>query len=82
MKRLDIGANVKIEPNLFRNSLFCGTTFNLGPDGVTIRHRDTRNLVGGLCMIGVLGDFDHRTSGHFIKEEAKTIQALESRWNE
>ncbi|KLO08461.1 hypothetical protein SCHPADRAFT_835305 [Schizopora paradoxa] len=76
MKRL--GARNNAKANIFKNSLFCGTTFNLGPNGVTIRHRDSRNLVGGLCMIGVLGDFDHRTSGHFIMEEAKTIMELRS----
>ncbi|KLO04463.1 hypothetical protein SCHPADRAFT_911642 [Schizopora paradoxa] len=76
MRRLGVGSDVKA--NIFKNSLFCGTTFNLGPVGVTVRHRDSRNLVGGLCMIGVLGDFDHRTSGHFIMEEAKTIMELRS----
>ncbi len=44
--------------------------------GVTIRHRDSRNLVGGLCMIGVFGNFNHETSGHFIMEEAKVIIEL------
>ncbi|KLO14059.1 hypothetical protein SCHPADRAFT_827049, partial [Schizopora paradoxa] len=63
--------------SIFPGSLFGGTTFNLGPNGITKRHRDSRNLVGGLCMIGALGHFNHETSGHFIMEEAKVIVELQ-----
>ncbi len=74
MNRLDLDNDMRRD--IFPGSLFCGTTFNLGPYGVTIRHRDSRNLVGGLCMIGVFGNFNHETSGHFIMEEAKVIIEL------
>lgn len=74
MTRLELDDD--LHRDIFPDSLFCGTTLNLGPNGITIRHRDSRNLVGGLCMIGALGHFNHETSGHFIMEEAKVIVEL------
>ena len=65
------------ESNMFPNTAFSGTTLNMGPYASCKPHRDSQNLVGGVCMIVVLGDFDHTKSGHFIMHEPKVI--LEAR---
>lgn len=64
--------------NIFSNSPFCGTTFNLGPKASTIEHRDSKNLIGGVCAIIVLGWFNHETSGHLLFHELKTIMEAQS----
>jgi len=75
--RLKITTNAEERANnIFKNSRFCGTTFNLGPYAITLEHRDSRNLVGGLCVLGVFGQFDHKTSGHFIMKEPKVVIEL------
>ncbi len=59
--------------DIFPDSPFCGTTFNLGPKTSTVIHRDSRNFIGGLCAIIVLGHFNHKTSGHIILHDIRTI---------
>ena len=66
----------QIKNQIFPNSPFCATTVNLGPRSATKPHRDSKNLVGGLCAIAVLGDFDHHKSGHLILHEPKAILEL------
>lgn len=63
--------------DIFKNSPFCGTTINFGPKAATKIHRDSKNLVGGVCAIAVLGEYDHRTSGHLLLHEMDVI--LETR---
>ena len=66
----------QIKNQIFPSSPFCATTVNLGPRSATKPHRDSKNLVGGLCAIAVLGDFDHHRSGHLILHEPKAILEL------
>lgn len=58
---------------IFDDSPFCGTSFNAGPVAVARYHLDMKNLVTGICAIGVFGKFNHKTSGHIILKEAKVI---------
>lgn len=59
--------------DVFENSPFMGTAINVGPSCSTCFHRDSNNLVGGVCAIGPLGHFDPRRSGQFILREPKII---------
>lgn len=58
---------------IFKGSCFCGTSLNGGPQALTKEHVDCRNLVAGICLIAVLGNFNHRTSAHLILREPKAI---------
>lgn len=64
--------------DIFDDSPFCATTFNLGPKASTVVHRDSKNLIGGICAIIVLGLFNHRTSGHLILHDIQTIIEVRS----
>ncbi|EJD37040.1 hypothetical protein AURDEDRAFT_25272, partial [Auricularia subglabra TFB-10046 SS5] len=48
----------------------------LGPYVTCWFHRDARNFILGICPVLVLGDFNHRTSGHFIMVEPKIVMEL------
>ena len=61
------------DADMYPCSPFTGTSFNTGPYASTKAHRDVRNLAGGVCMVAVLGNFDCRTSGHFIMHEPKVV---------
>jgi len=77
--RLGVGSDDtlnQVKNQIFPNSPFCATTVNMGPKTATKPHRDSKNLVGGLCAIMVLGDFDHHKSGHLILHEPKLILEL------
>jgi len=69
-------AEVQLQNHIFPDSFFCATTMNLGPQTSTKPHRDSKNLVGGICALLVLGDFDHTRSGHLILHELKVILEL------
>lgn len=58
---------------IFEGSCFCGTSLNSGPRALSKEHIDCRNLVAGICLIAVIGSFNHRTSGHLILREPKAI---------
>ena len=62
--------------HIFPRSQFCSTTLNLGLQTSTKPHRDSKNLVGGICAILVLGDFNHKQSGHLILHELKVVLEL------
>lgn len=64
--------------HIFPGSFFCATTLNLGPQTSTRPHRDSKNLVGGLCAVLALGNFDHRQSGHLILHELKVVLELKA----
>ncbi|KZT35319.1 hypothetical protein SISSUDRAFT_990718, partial [Sistotremastrum suecicum HHB10207 ss-3] len=57
---------------------FFAMSQNFGPQAVSIRHKDTKNLISGLCLIYVLGLFAHETGGHLVLHEAKIL--LEAPW--
>lgn len=62
--------------DIMARSPFCATTVNFGPKAATKIHRDSKNLIGGLCALVVLGSFNHRTSGHLLLHDLKTIIEL------
>lgn len=57
------------DPTLIRNfekSIFTASTFNLGPNTITLDHTDAANVAHGLCAITALGDYDPKLGGHLI----------------
>ncbi|KZS93590.1 hypothetical protein SISNIDRAFT_390492, partial [Sistotremastrum niveocremeum HHB9708] len=52
---------------------FFAMSQNFGPQAVSIRHKDTKNLISGLCLIFVLGVFRHQVGGHLVLHEAKVL---------
>ncbi|KZS89055.1 hypothetical protein SISNIDRAFT_387904, partial [Sistotremastrum niveocremeum HHB9708] len=57
---------------------FFAMSQNFGPQAVSVRHKDIKNLVSGLCLIFVLGLFCHQNGGHVVLHEAKVL--LEAPW--
>ncbi|KAI0062602.1 hypothetical protein BV25DRAFT_1803659, partial [Artomyces pyxidatus] len=57
----------------FANSIFPTATFNLGPQAVTLPHRDAANVPYGWCAITALGDFDPKLGGHLYLWELKMV---------
>lgn len=45
------------------------STVNIGPQTITSRHKDFKNLSFGLCAIIALGDFDWEKGGALCLEE-------------
>ncbi len=62
--------------DIMEGSPFCATTVNFGPKAAMKIHRDSKNLIGGLCALVVLGSFNHKTSGHLLLHDLKTIIEL------
>lgn len=50
----------------FERSVFAAATANIGPQVVTLPHRDFNNYAGGLCAITAIGHFDHTEGGHVL----------------
>lgn len=67
-----------VETYIIPGSPFCGTALNMGPMAAAKKHVDMKNLVGGICLIGALGRFNHRTSAHFVMTEPKVIMEFMS----
>ena len=66
----------KATPNLqqtFHNSIWPAATFNLGPQTVTVQHRDIANLAFGWCSVTAFGEFDPKHSGHLILWDMKLV---------
>ncbi|KAI0065025.1 hypothetical protein BV25DRAFT_1799945, partial [Artomyces pyxidatus] len=57
----------------FANSVFPTATFNLGPQAVTLPHRDPANVPYGWCAITALGNFDPKLGGHLYLWELKMV---------
>ncbi|TFK60139.1 hypothetical protein BDN72DRAFT_779789, partial [Pluteus cervinus] len=55
----------------FRNSIFSGATFNLGPKTESFEHTDANNVAYGLCALTSLGAFDPDKGGHLILYDLK-----------
>lgn len=62
--------------HLFPDSPFAATSVNLGPEADARSHRDFKNILFGVCALGIFGQFNHRTSGHVHLEEAKVVIEL------
>ncbi|TFK60105.1 hypothetical protein BDN72DRAFT_779838, partial [Pluteus cervinus] len=50
----------------FANSVFPASSFNLGPQTVSLDHTDASNVGYGLCALASLGNFDSRRGGHLV----------------
>lgn len=50
----------------FDHSVFAAATTNIGPQVVTLPHRDFNNYAGGFCAITAIGQFDHTEGGHIL----------------
>lgn len=57
----------------FPKSVFAATTFNLGPQTVSVDHTDHCNLPFGMCAITALGSFDPKRGGHLILWDLKLV---------
>ena len=57
-------------------SPFAGISLNYSNQTACDWHADVMNLFTGMCLIIVLGRFDHRSSGQFLMHEARTIVEL------
>ncbi|EJD34229.1 hypothetical protein AURDEDRAFT_76377, partial [Auricularia subglabra TFB-10046 SS5] len=77
-KRLEASMEI---PHALRTSRrfnlpFAAHTLNLGPYVRCWFHRDARNFTLGWCPVLVLGQFDYRTSAHFIMVEPQIVMEL------
>ncbi|KAJ6590435.1 hypothetical protein DFH09DRAFT_908611 [Mycena vulgaris] len=59
--------------HIFTNSVFPAVTFNCGPDAVTFKHRDLRNLSHGFCGITAAGNFDYTLGGHIYIHQLRLV---------
>ena len=50
----------------FDKSIFTASTFNLGPNTITLDHTDAANVAHGLCAITALGNYDYTLGGHMV----------------
>ncbi|KAJ6529579.1 hypothetical protein B0H10DRAFT_1670830, partial [Mycena sp. CBHHK59/15] len=50
--------------HLFANSIFPATTWNLGPDVVTVEHEGGLNVWHGMCGVTSAGKYNHQRGGH------------------
>ena len=57
----------------FPKSVFACMTANLGPQTVTIPHRDFGNLCFGFCSITALGSFNPDLGGQLVIEPLKVV---------
>jgi hypothetical protein len=66
-----LNSAVDNDPSLERNfepgvSCFAACTFNLGLQTTTLRHRDNKNLLEGMCGVACLGNHDPTKGGHLV----------------
>lgn len=57
----------------FSRSVFPMLTANLGPQTVTVPHRDPANLAAGWCTVTALGQFDHTKGGQLVLWDYKLV---------
>ncbi|KAJ7044258.1 hypothetical protein C8F04DRAFT_942252, partial [Mycena alexandri] len=58
---------------IFSNSIFPSTTYNLGPDVFTAEHLDGHNTPYGMCGLTSGGKYDHKTGGHVYLKQLKLV---------
>lgn len=57
----------------FKNSIYTGTTVNLGPDTCCCGHCDNHNSVKVRCGVMSMGPFNYKLGGHMVLEDFKII---------
>lgn len=60
----------------FPNVQFAAATLNFGKKTVVLPHKDTLNLIFGICAVGAFGRFDPKRSAQLLFFEAKTIMEV------
>ncbi|KAF9462997.1 hypothetical protein BDZ94DRAFT_1259834 [Collybia nuda] len=50
----------------FTNSIFPATTFNLGPETISLDHTDPGNIAYGMCALTALGNYNPDLGGHLL----------------
>ncbi|KAG8902437.1 hypothetical protein FRC00_007973 [Tulasnella sp. 408] len=55
---------------------FSALTINCDPSTICWPHRDSANDAAGICLDGILGDFDPTKGGHLVFHEPKRILEL------
>lgn len=71
-----IEAICKDNPSLrrnYRNSVFAGAHFNLGPQTCTDRHTDPLNIVYGGCPVMAIGKFNSKLGGHLVLWDLRLV---------
>ncbi|KAJ7161708.1 hypothetical protein C8R46DRAFT_819939, partial [Mycena filopes] len=58
---------------VFSNSIFPSTTYNLGPDVVTAEHADEHNAPYGMCALTAGGRYNHKRGGHLYLKQLKLV---------
>ncbi|KII83050.1 hypothetical protein PLICRDRAFT_68732, partial [Plicaturopsis crispa FD-325 SS-3] len=74
--REKLGVLLQHDPSLkfnYPNSIFPATTFNLGPETVSLDHLDSGNVAAGMCPIFSAGRFNYKTGGHMIFFDLKKV---------
>ena len=66
-------ASVRKDYDILDGMPFSGFSINIGPKALAAKHRDSSNVVNGLCTIAVFGDFTPTLSGHVILHSARII---------
>lgn len=57
----------------YESSIMPAAAFNLGPATVCRPHRDSANLLFGICIITALGFFDPVHGGHLVLHELRLV---------
>jgi hypothetical protein len=74
--RLALKAMGMCFPDYFPYMQFDSASLNMGSRAVTTLHRDHRNLVWGICCVGVFGHFNHELSAQLQMKEPKVVVEL------
>lgn len=69
----------KLKKN-FKNSIYTGCTFNLGPASCCFGHCDNHNSCKVRCAVTSMGRFDFRLGGHMVLEDFEIIIDFPPGW--
>ncbi|TEB19511.1 hypothetical protein FA13DRAFT_1605900, partial [Coprinellus micaceus] len=72
----DLGALFMHHNNLvwnFSNSIFPASSFNCGPESISLPHFDFNSWACGLCALTPVGNFDWRRGGHLVLHTLKIV---------
>lgn len=59
--------------HIFRGSLYPAISLNFGPATVTVPHKDTGNIAGGMCVVQSGGNYDPKIGGHLYLTQLKVV---------
>jgi hypothetical protein len=64
----------------FPNSIFACSTYNFGPQTVSLEHIDFSNYIAGWCGITALGRFNYKLGGHLVLWDLKLVLEFPPGW--